>query len=604
MSLKSSYSFLLLLIRLLAIQWLIMFKSVTSEFRLTIIHNNDFHANYLPMKANNNAECFENWDKNKDCVGGVARTVGKVKEIRQKFINNNENVLFLNAGDHFQGTSWYTLLKSKVVADFVHLMKHDVMTLGNHEFDDGPEELQKFVNLMNGTLPIVCCNVDFDKSLELHKIIQKSIVMKVNNVDVAIIGYLTPHTEFVSSPGKLVKFRDEIQAIQEEIQTLKAKHPHLNIFIGLGHSGYDRDIEIAEKVPDLDVIVGGHSHSYLYSGKNFPSIEKPEGPYPTIFEHAIKTSSYENNGTTLIVQAFAYGKYIGILNLTFNDAGQIVKYTGEPILMSHNIPGDVETETILRKFNDQLSIKYNETFGMATEAFIQNTCRSKECSLGNLITDSFVNHFSNLQKKEKVRQIRQSNNGACKLMALINGGNIRTSIDKGPITYRKLISVLPFTNNLGLLTVTGSELWDILKKSANQHDRGGFLQVSGVRVTFGTTSSKTVIKKSKLINVEAFCDGKWTPISKENTFQVVITNFLANGGDNYTINIKNWQDYQLVDRDILSEYIRKQQKITPILDNRIQFIVDNQNNSSQTLNYNLFLTFVIAILFFIKSSHI
>ena len=152
-------------------------------------------------------------------------------------------------------------------------------------------------------------------------------------------GYLTPHTEFVSSPGKLVKFRDEIQAIQEEIQTLKAKHPHLNIFIGLGHSGYDRDIEIAEKVPDLDVIVGGHSHSYLYSGKNFPSIEKPEGPYPTIFEHAIKTSSYENNGTTLIVQAFAYGKYIGILNLTFNDAGQIVKYTGEPILMSHNIPG-------------------------------------------------------------------------------------------------------------------------------------------------------------------------------------------------------------------------------------------------------------------------
>lgn len=134
----------------------------------------------------------------------------------------------------------------------------------------------------------------------------------------------------------MVKFRDEIPAIQEEIQTLKAKHPGLNIFIGLGHSGYDRDIEIAEKIPDFDVIVGGHSHTYLYDGEHLPSIEKPAGPYPTIYEHAIKTSNYENNETTLIVQAFALGKYIGILNLTFNDAGQIVDYVGEPILLNHD----------------------------------------------------------------------------------------------------------------------------------------------------------------------------------------------------------------------------------------------------------------------------
>ena len=86
----------------------------------------------------------------------------------------------------------------------------------------------------------------------------------------------------------------------------------------------------------MDVIVGGHSHTYLYSGKKPPSIEKPNGPYPTIYEHAIKTSNYENNETTLIVQAFALGKYIGILNLTFNDDGQIVEYSGEPILLTHN----------------------------------------------------------------------------------------------------------------------------------------------------------------------------------------------------------------------------------------------------------------------------
>ncbi|KAH7640432.1 5nuc-like protein [Dermatophagoides farinae] len=553
------------------IQWLILFKSVASDFRLTIIHNNDFHANYLPIKWYNNAECFEHWDNDTSCVGGVARTVAKVKEIRQQYENNDDgNVLFLNAGDHFQGTSWYTLLKSKVVADFVKLMKHDVMTLGNHEFDDGPEELKKFLNLMNGSLPIVCCNVDFDQSLGIHSsMVEKSIVINIKNTKVAIIGYLTPDTRFLSSPGEHVKFRDEIQAIQEEIQSLKAKHPDLNIFIGLGHSGYDRDIEIAEKIPDLDVIVGGHSHTYLYSGKKPPSIEKPNGPYPTIYEHAIKTSNYENNETTLIVQAFALGKYIGILNLTFNDDGQIVEYSGEPILLTHNSTEDAETKERVQSINKELAIKYNETFGMATEEFTQNTCRSKECTLGNLITDSFVDRFIMLQQNKKIRK------HSCQVM----------NIDC------KWIRIIENFEN-----------------SAEQHDRGGFLQISGARVTYSTTPCKTVIKKSKLINVEAFCNNQWTPIEKENTFQVIINSFMSRGGDNYTININKWLDYQLIDREVLSEYIRKRQNVTPKVEDRIQFIIandDNGYNSCKTLTINSYLiSFVMTILIYIILSQI
>ncbi|OTF81744.1 hypothetical protein BLA29_002929, partial [Euroglyphus maynei] len=165
----------------------------------------------------------------------------------------------------------------------------------------------------------------------------------------------------------------------------------------------------------------------------------------------------------------------------------------------------------------------------------------------------------------------------------------------------------PFSNSLGILTVNGSELLNIFENSAEQHDRGGFLQISGARVTYRTTPCKTVIKKSTLINVEAFCDGEWIPIDKENTFQVIINSFLSRGGDNYTINMNNWLDYQLIDREILSEYIRNRQNVTPVLENRIQFIVDNDDdgsNSSQMLIVNSYLSFMITILFLIISSQI
>lgn len=239
---------------------------------------------------------------------------------------------------------------------------------------------------------------------------------------------------------------------------------------------------------------------------------------------------------------------------------------------------------------------------MATEEFTQNTCRSKECTLGNLITDSFVDRFIMLQQNKKIRK------HSCQVMSLINGGNIRTSIDKGPITYRKLISVLPFSNALGILTVNGSELLEIFENSAEQHDRGGFLQISGARVTYSTTPCKTVIKKSKLINVEAFCNNQWTPIEKENTFQVIINSFMSRGGDNYTININKWLDYQLIDREVLSEYIRKRQNVTPKVEDRIRFIIandDNGYNSCKTLTINSYLiSFVMTILIYIILSQI
>ena len=253
-----------------------------------------------------------------------------------------ENVLFLNAGDHFQGTIWYTFEKWKVVAEFVKLMKHDAMALGNHEFDDGVEGLLPFIKNVTENneknLPIVCCNIE--TSGELKQLIKPSIIVNRGNTNIAIIGYITPDTTFLSSPGDSVQFLDEIESIIREIERLKDQYrDKLNIFIAVGHSGFEKDKEIAAKISELDIVVGGHTNTFLYSGPK-PSIEVPEGLYPVVFDHGIK-------GKTLVVQAFAYGKYLGKLDVIFDENGFITSYGGNPILLDNSVK-----EGLKHSFND------------------------------------------------------------------------------------------------------------------------------------------------------------------------------------------------------------------------------------------------------------
>lgn len=105
------------------------------------------------------------------------------------------------------------------------------------------------------------------------------------------------------------------------------KQPTLNIFIAVGHSGYERDLEIATAISDLDLVVGGHSNTFLFSGPSLPSNEVPEGEYPTVIKHP------DSGEQTLVVQAFAYGKYLGKLDLIFDENGRVASYQGAPIFL-------------------------------------------------------------------------------------------------------------------------------------------------------------------------------------------------------------------------------------------------------------------------------
>lgn len=174
-------------------------------------------------------------------------------------------------------------------------------------------------------------NLDLSKEPKLRaaKNLKKSTIFFIRGWKIAVIGFLTPETMSISKTEDVI-FRDEVQAIQEEIERIKDEHEDVKIFIALGHSGYTMDKKIAEEVEDIDLVIGGHTNTFLYNGKE-PDIEVPSGLYPTVVKQPSGRKVY-------VVQAYAYTKYLGNLSIDFDSQGEIENIIGSPILVDSSIP--------------------------------------------------------------------------------------------------------------------------------------------------------------------------------------------------------------------------------------------------------------------------
>ena len=147
----------------------------------------------------------------------------------------------------FQGTVYYSMFKWRVVANLTSSLGYDASCLGNHEFDDGVADLEAFSHAIKDSYPLLACNLDISRVPHLNGAVQPYIIKEVgeNRRKVAVIGYVTPETKEISDSGDVV-FIDEIVSLQKAIKEVKAMGA--NIIIGLGHSGYERDLEIADQV--------------------------------------------------------------------------------------------------------------------------------------------------------------------------------------------------------------------------------------------------------------------------------------------------------------------------------------------------------------------
>src|SRR5210317_743807 len=168
-----------------AIAALMMTASVgLADFNLTILHTNDFHSRFEPISRFDSG-CSEEDNLEGKCFGGTARLITAINEARARA----ENPVLLDGGDQFQGTLFYTYYKGKLAAEMMNKLGYDAMTVGNHEFDDGPEILREFIG--NTNFPILMSNADFSKEPALADVLKKSIVIERGGEKIGLIG-LTP----------------------------------------------------------------------------------------------------------------------------------------------------------------------------------------------------------------------------------------------------------------------------------------------------------------------------------------------------------------------------------------------------------------------------
>lgn len=228
---------------------------------LTILHMNDTHSHIDPERAGKLAG-----------RGGVIEQAAYIDSVR--FADGRENVLLLHAGDFGQGTSYFTELGGNVEIDILNAMEFDAVCLGNHEFDNGIDELARRVR--NLSLPVVCANYDFSGT-SLEGLVKPYVIIEKAGRKIGIIGLLTDVTEVVDKniADKLV-YRHPAEVANEYARMLKIEQ-RCDLVICLTHLGYEgedyNDSELAASTRNVDVIVGGHSHTLLKNKKQVYNLD-------------------------------------------------------------------------------------------------------------------------------------------------------------------------------------------------------------------------------------------------------------------------------------------------------------------------------------------
>ncbi len=513
--------------------------TAAADFTLNVLHINDVHSRIEPINRFDSS-CGAEDDAEGKCFGGIARVATKITELRDGIKADGGNVITLDAGDQFQGSMMYTTYKGAAAAEFMNIIGFDAMAVGNHEFDDGPAALRKFTDTVD--FPVVSGNLDLSGSELLKGHVENAVVLDVNGTKVGIVSALATDTVDTSSPGDNVVFMDEIESLKADVAALQAQG--VNIILALNHVGFVKDLEIAQSVPGIDAVIGGHSHTFLSS-----SSQKRAGAYPTFASQA--------DGTLVpVAQAYAYSKYVGHLELTFNDAGELLYAGGDAIVLDASVTPDAQIAARVAELSgpiEELKAKVVASSAGVIDGAREN-CRTGECQMGNLVADAMLDRV----KSQGVS------------IAIQNGGGLRASIDAGEVTMGEVLTVLPFQNTLATFQISGQGVIDALENGVSQVEevKGRFPQVAGLKFTWDPSVAPGEGRVQDVMVAEG--DG-FVPIDPAKTYGVVTNNYVRGGGDGYKMfrSGMNAYDYGPGLEVVVADYMAAQGDYTPYTDGRI-----------------------------------
>lgn len=475
---------------------------------------NDFHGFAEPYKPFGSDEL----------LGGIACLAGRVETLRRE-----KPSLLLAAGDMIQGNDWANFFQGESVLALMNAMRFDGMVLGNHEFDFGQDVLKQ--RIAAARFPVLGANVQGVEGVKPYLIAERA------GITVAVIGVVTEETPVSTHPknvGGLV-FMPPAEVLPDYIAELREK---ADLIVVLSHIGYSADRILAEKVPGIDIIIGGHSHTKLSQ----PALVK----------------------NTAVLQAWEHAKALGILDVTI-ESGKVIGYEWR-LEEIRPVPGTEDTDiaTAVREYRKKIDHLLLEKIGTAEADLDGEKVRRRETNLGNFVAD-----------------VIRLTTGAD--VAIINGGGIRTSIRQGDILVRDIYSVLPFDNYLLAFRISGTRIRETLEHgvSAVAEGAGRFPQVSGLTFTY----SASLPAGSRIQDI--FIGGE--PIRPTREYTVATNDFLAAGGDGYRAfgdALREAPDYSVTGgiiesgkivssdssrslRDVVIAYIREKKVISPSVEKRI-----------------------------------
>lgn len=484
-----SFSAVILILSLVIMPFNAVVFAEDGRVSIVILHTNDVHGRI--------------WEEESAAMG-YAHMAAKVEEIRKA----NENVLLLDAGDTFQGSSAASLSRGESIIRIMNGMGYDAMVLGNHDFGFGAQRLFELIDMAD--FPVLSANTHRQDGSGLF---EAFIIKELSGIRLGIFGLTTLETPHKTHPNNVKEliFHNPVERAKEMVATLRDE---CDFVIALVHlpimDAVDSCERLAQEVEGIDLIVSGHSHVTLENG-------------------------IEINGV-YIVQTGEYGRNLGIVDVVFEN-GILVEV--RPFLYSPTWTGAaLERSTDVQSLIGEIEQEFDEILSQVigwTDVLLdgeRNNVRTRQTNLGALVAEAM-----------------RAATGAD--IAITNGGGIRTSIAPGEITRRDILNVLPFNNYVVLKEMTGWEILQALEHGVSDYPvpSGRFPQVAGVTYSFAPENELG----SRITEVRV----AGQELDMEKTYIVALNEFIAAGGSGYTI----LQDGEILGEfgmldDIVAEYIR------------------------------------------------
>lgn len=508
-------------------------------FRLDVLHINDMHSRIAEI-SRFNSTCSDSDSADGNCFGGSARLATAVRQRRAALGEAGTPVLTLDAGDQSQGTLFYTTYSGRAEIEMMNAIGFDAMALGNHEFNNGPDSLARMIALAE--FPVISGNTRVAEGEALAAELREHAIIERDGERIAVLAVTTPDTAIISSPGPNVTFDDDIAYLQDAVAMMRAEGIHK--ILVLSHVGFNRDQQIAAEVDGISAIIGGHSHTLLSN-----TVEDAPA-YATLIESP-------SGRAVPIVQAYAFSRYLGHLELEFGDDGAVVAAAGDTILLdaAFEPAADIEEQIAALAGPIEQMVRTPVAELAADIDGSRENCRARECEMGNTVADAML--------------AAVADQGIT--LALGNGGGLRASMGSGTVTLGDVLTVLPFQNRLYTLELPGAALLAALEHGVNaiEDGAGRFPQVGGMRFRLDPSVAPGA---GRVSDVELRDGDAWVPLDPDAMYGLVTNDFMAGGGDGYAVLAEqgvNGYDTAIDLAEVLAQYLSANEPFAPVIDGRI-----------------------------------